>query len=239
MEQFKTRVYSFEYHSLYLDHDGCFHTNQSLNKKVDPVGKLKSYSGNTVVFALNPVDTKAVRVRNRLIWMQNVMYERCQELFSERLNRDTLHMTLHDLLNGRPEDIAEKDICFVRNEVMGILEAVHKETWYVKLKTTCVFNMVNSSIVLGFQPCSETDCNHLMHLYERMEEIVPLGYPLTPHITLAYFRPGMYDSLIVKNLDNVFKILSEKEFAIEFATKDLIYQEFYNMNHYTTPNISC
>lgn len=88
---------------------------------------MKSYIGNTVVFALNPVDTKAAHVRNRLIWMQNVMYDRYRELFSERLNRDTLHMTLHDLLNGRPEDITEEDICFVRNEVMWILEAVHKE----------------------------------------------------------------------------------------------------------------
>ena len=53
--------------------------------------------------------------------------------------------------------------------------------------------MVNTSLVLCFEPETDEDCQKLMSYYEMFQKVVPLSYPLTPHITLAYFNAA-FDS---------------------------------------------
>lgn len=232
LEQFKKRVYGFEYHSLYMDQDGRFYTNSSLNDKVDEVGKFKSYIGNTIVFTLDSDDAKTENVRKRLTGMQDKLYAGCGHMLAERLNEDTYHMTLHDLVNGRPGGVEEEKLEHIGRQAKEFTEERCKESWIIRLKTTCVFNMVNSSVVLGLEPVCESDCQRLMELYRRLDEICYLGYPLTPHITLAYYKPGVYHEADIKKLQDSFNILAKEELMVEFTPQNIAYQEFLDMNHY-------
>jgi hypothetical protein len=64
-----------------------------------------------------------------------------------------------------------------------------------------------------------------------MESVVPLGYALTPHITMAYFKPGTYTQY---DLNCLRQALGAVEQEVELRFEDLFYQEFRDMNHYET-----
>ncbi|MEQ2424227.1 hypothetical protein [Enterocloster hominis (ex Hitch et al. 2024)] len=232
LNQFRERVYDFEYNSLYMNHDGCFCTNSSLNDKVDASGKFKKYIGNTILFSLDLNDAKTKIVRKKLKYMQDILYSKCQGMFAERLNENTFHMTLHDLVNGRPENVVDEEICLIREKAKIFMENVCKESWIIRLKTICVFNMVHSSVVLGLEPYSNPDCDKLMDLYECLERIYPVGYQMTPHITLAYYKPGIYQDDDIKKLKEAFDFLSNETFVMEFTSESLKCQDFCDMNHY-------
>lgn len=233
LEQFRERVYGFEYHSIHLDDSGCFCTNPNLNNKVDAFGNMKAYIGNTTVFAVDSSCDEAEGAIKRLKRIQRLLYSGCPSMLAERLGEKTFHMTLHDLVSGSPLDVSGENMSFAGRKARELIEDVHKESWTVKLKTTCVFNMVNTSIVLGLEPCGDADWCRITQLYDCLEGIVPLGYPMTPHITLAYYRPGIYHSIDVEKLEDTLSCVSKESFMIEFAPKDLAYQEFCDMNHYT------
>lgn len=232
LNQFKERVYRFEYQSLYMNYDGYFCTNSSLNDKVDALGKFKKFIGNTTLFTLDLNDVKTKMVRKKLKYMQEILYSKCQDLFAERLNENTFHMTLHDLISGRPENVVDNEICLIGEKAKIFIEIVCKKSWIIRLKTICVFNMVNASVVLGLEPCSDLDCYRLMDLYECLEEIFPVGYQMTPHITLAYYKPGIYQENDIKRLKEAFDCLLKETFIIEFTSENLTCQNFCDMNHY-------
>ncbi|MGN0298812.1 MAG: hypothetical protein ACI4C1_06505 [Lachnospiraceae bacterium] len=232
LKQFKNRVYGFEYNSIYLDEAGCFQTKDSLSNKIDAEGKMCPYIGNTMVFILNKNHEQIEYLRKRITWMQDILYAMCHKMLGERLQNHTLHMTLHDLKNGLPDQISEIELKSVGKAANEILMDLKKVSWKINLQTTCVFNMVNTSVVLGLEPRTDEDCRLLMELYEKFEEIHPLGYPLTPHITLAYYKPGVYWGDDIRKLEYVFEALSEEKLTVTFCAEDLIYQEFCDMNHY-------
>lgn len=232
LEQFKNRVYEFEYNSVFPDELGRFKTNDSLNRKVAADGSILPYIGNTIVFILNEDSKQTELLKKRILWIQEMLYTGCNKMLAEQLSANTLHMTLHDLKNGLPGQLSMEEIQAVGRRAKKELEELKRESWTIKLQTTCVFNMVNTSVVLGLEPCTDDDCRRLMELYEKLECIVPLGYPMTPHITLAYYKPGIYCSDDRKKLEYAFHGLSEEKITAEFTSEDLLYQEFQDMNHY-------
>ena len=237
LEQFKNRVYGFEYHSLYLDSSGKFCTNSNLCHKIDADGTMKPYLGNTVVFVFQRNGSESGRVESEaflahLAWMQEILYFRCQDMLSARLREETFHMTLHDLVNGTADRVNRDAMDAAGQKVKVLLERIRKENWILRMRTTCVFNMVNTSVVLGLEPVGEEDCSLLMRLYEQMEKIVPLGYPVTPHITLAYYKPGTYGADSIKNLEDTFRTVSKETYTVALAAEDLVYQKFCDMNQY-------
>ncbi|MDO4324417.1 MAG: hypothetical protein Q4E24_00065 [bacterium] len=237
LEQFKNRVYSFEYHSLYLDSSGKFCTNSNLCHKINADGTMKPYLGNTVVFVLQKNGSESGNAESEaflahLAWMQDMLYSRCQDMLSDRLREDTFHMTLHDLVNGTVDGVNRHAMDVAGQEIKVLLERIRKENWILRMRTTCVFNMVNTSVVLGLEPVSEEDCSLLMRLYEQMEKIVPLGYPITPHITLAYYKPGIYNADNINSLEDTFRMISKETCTVALAAEDLVYQRFCDMNQY-------
>jgi hypothetical protein len=101
----------------------------------------------------------------------------------------------------------------------------------LKMKTTWLFNMVNTSIVLGLSPADEESRKQLDEMYMTLEKVVPLGYALTPHITMAYFRPGTYSQEQVQRLTSALKAV---DLDITLRMQDLVFQNFTDMNHYET-----
>ena len=204
---------------------GDFATNPNLRKKVDEEGNLLPFVGNTVVFLLDE-DMKE-QLRN----LQEELYRAAPDMLAKPLQMSTFHMTLHDLANGTPEHPGLQDyMCYTQERVSQILSG-WKDAPPLRMKTTWLFNMVNTSIVLGLKPADEESWRRLDEMYTTLEDVVRLGYALTPHITMAYFLPGTYTQEQVQRLSSV---LRNVDMEISLDMKNLVFQEFSDMNHYKT-----
>lgn len=151
-------------------------------------------------------------------------------MFSEPLSPDTLHMTLHDLANGVPGGKTREWMAQSEPAARRILEELKKGGCAaIPMKATRTFNMVNTSIVLGLAPVDRDDEARLGRMYEALNTVVPLNYALTPHITLAYFKPGSYSGKVLEELRNA---LGPVELEIRLDPERLVLQCFTDMNHY-------
>lgn len=228
LSEYRKRTGEFMNESL--PGDEVFKTHSDLLRKVDEKGSFCPFPGDTAVFDVDDC-VKDIAVR-----MQDVLYENCGFILSERLARNTFHVTLHDLNNEKPYEILEQSM--KRSEKMTkdmIARIAGEEAYPVCVRTVSVFNMVNKSIVLGLEPADEYSCRRLMELYERFQSVVYLDYPLTLHLTLAYYKPGEYTKEQRNILKETFAELS-KMCGWEFLLfdKNLLYQRFDDMNRYYT-----
>ena len=204
---------------------GDFTTNPNLRKKVDDKGNLLPFLGNTVVFLLDD-DTK-----EKLRQLQDSLYQAAPEMLAQPLQMSTFHMTLHDLANGTPGQPGLQDhMNYTRERVLQILPG-WKDAPPLRMKATWLFNMVITSIVLGLKPADGESWHCLDEMYTALEAVVPLGYALTPHITVGYFLPGTYSSEQVQRLSAA---LRNVDLEITLDMKELVLQNFTDMNHYET-----
>ena len=224
--QFLDRISSFEKKETDFG-NGYVGTNTSLTLKVDENNQFKDFYGDTVVFNLDHTTKEKVHQ-----YVERV-FECAPECFCERLVPHTYHVTLHDLSNS-PELWHISDEVF-RNEIKLIecLKAKKVQPQTIRMKTKVVFNMVHTSLVFGLYPADETEYQKLMELYEMINEVKQLNYPLTPHITMAYYNRYGFSAESARKLETVIKELNEKEsFEIVLDTKYLYYQKFTSMNNY-------
>ncbi|MBR2308965.1 MAG: hypothetical protein IKA47_00300 [Oscillospiraceae bacterium] len=204
---------------------GDFTTNPNLRKKVDDAGNLLPYAGNTVVFLLDD-DTK-----DKLRQLQDSLYQAAPDMLAKPLQMSTFHMTLHDLANGTPGQPELDDFMRYAQEKVSQILPDWKDTPPLRVKTTWLFNMVNTSIVLGLKPADGESWRRLDEMYTVLEDVVHLGYALTPHITMAYFLPGTYRP---KQVQRLTAVLRNVELDITLDMKNLVLQNFTDMNHYET-----
>ena len=179
LEAFRSRT---SFITRTLPEGGGFSTNAKLALKVDEAGRLLPFFGDTVIFDL-PEEDKA--------WLgdlQRGLYERCGDLLAEPLNPASFHITLHDLDSCAPAEDMVHLAPRNRKLSLGLLGEL-PEDWAVNVRSTLVFNMVNTSLVLGFEPVSDADCLALTDLYDRFQLVVKHYEFMTPHVTLAYYRP--------------------------------------------------
>lgn len=227
LEEFKNRAYGFESSSIYLDNFGCFRTAEGLRKKADENGKMRKFIGNTTVFLLNDRDFK-----DRAAYFQQVLYTMCHGMLSEKLADATFHMTLHDFMNGLPEEAPQEEIKKLGDKIKKLLTEIRKNPFKINLRSTWAFNMVNTSVVLGLEPCTQSDWDILTDIYRKVDEVYRLNYPFTPHVTLAYFKPGTYSGREIEKLRYTLESLSEEKLPVTVTEKDLVYQTFEDMNSY-------
>ena len=208
-----------------LPNTETFTTNVNLIKKVDESGKLLPFYGNTVVFLLDAEAKRALKA------VQDELYAAAPDMLAEPLPEESFHLTAHDLANApenTPElrtkmaEAAEKTLSLVR-------EVLPKKP--LQMKATWAFNMVSTSIVVGWEPADEESYAALDKLYMTLEKVVPLGYALCPHITLAYFRPGVYEKEAVDRLRNA---LQPVDLTLELKPENLVLQNFESMSDYKT-----
>ena len=200
-----------------------FRTNTNLRKKVNEQGNFLPFYGNTVVFDLDEATKTA------LLSLQEELYRKAGWMLAQKLDSETFHMTLHDLVNA-PEltDALRYRMQEAEVKAKPILES-WKEQQPLRMKATWLFNMVNTSIVLGLAPADERTWCSLDEMYTELDSVVHLGYALTPHITMAYFKPGTYTQY---DLSYLRQALNPVELAVELRMEKLHYQVFQDMNHY-------
>lgn len=224
---FLKRIFSFQKSEFHFGVEKFFPSN-SVKSKVDETGTFMDFFGDTVVFNL---DTDQKRFINE--HFINPLYQAAPECLAERLNENTLHMTLHDLNASNTCDTA-----FLRNmfetEILlsELIRQANFQAQTITMTTTFVFNMVNTSLVLGLLPKTDRDYHKLMTLYSLIERIHSLPYPLTPHITLAYFNHSEFEGDSLYTLQNTVNALNHQQFDIELSTDNLFYQKFISMNDY-------
>ena len=202
-----------------------FTTNPNLRRKVDTDGNLLPYVGNTVVFLLDD------EIKAKLHGLQKALYQAAPEMLAQPLQTDTFHMTLHDLVSGKPNQMILNDAMRYAQEQASQIISQWKNAPCLRMKATWLFNMVDTSIVLGLAPVDRESWQRLDEMYMALEEVVPLGYAMTPHITMAYFRPGTYQQEQVRKLAAAFQ---KVELRIALSMDDLVLQHFSDMNHYET-----
>lgn len=224
-KEFLDRINSFEKKEMYLG-DDYFKGNPSISKKVDKNNSYQPFYGDTVVFNLD--DTTKGKIAGLVDRIRAV----APECFCEALVSDTFHMTLHDLSNSPVLENVAVEV--FENELKAIEKVEKIAVQKIKMKSKYIFNMVNTSLVLGLYPADEEEYNRLMELYYLFDDVKRLNYPLTPHITLGYYNINGFDTKSARKLENIVQELNtnEMEIEIELDTKQLFYQKFVSMNDY-------
>lgn len=211
-----------------LPEEGSFAANPNLLRKVDQGGRFCPFYGDTVIFTVED------QIKDRMEQLQKELYRSCGPMLAEPLGRRTFHVTLHDLRNGADLKELEEQMGRGRREAEKILSQIREEErTSVRVRAVSVLNMVNTSVVLGLEPADEESCRLLMEWYDRFQEIVRLDYPLTLHLTLAYYRPGVYPDEQRRNLSRAFDALNWN-LNLEFFLKTgcLQYHRFSHMNDF-------
>ncbi len=177
---------------------GSFPADAALMRKVGPDGRFAPFSGSTVVIRPQRHDVKIIRL------MQSFLGQQLEDrgILSEVLPESTFHMTLHDLVSPETCVSAPGDREGYRREVAEsaqkaaeLVDRIRASSGdlHFDMVSDRIVPMMSKSIVLLLKPRSEQDYERLMELYRPFDDIMALPYPLTPHITLAYFRPGLID----------------------------------------------
>ena len=232
-QAFLDRINSFEWKKWSFGW-GDFQGNPSLVKKVQPDNSFRPFYGDTVVFNLND------SIKEQLAKWLDKLYAEVPECFCERLSNSTFHMTLHDLSNSEVfSDIAE-EVARNKEKIQKLRKEI-KPFATIKMRTKCIFNMVNTSLVLGLYPANAQEHEKLVNLYEVFNKVKELPYPLTPHITLAYYNVHGFSEASARKLEElVYQLNSaelETEIEVVLEAKELYYQQFESMNQYQ--NIFC
>ena len=212
-----------DYISRSMPEWGDFETSPGLRRKVNEQGELLPFLGNTTVFLLEEQD------KRRLEQLRQGLYLAAPDMLAQPLGEDTFHMTLHDLANGAPEQAGLAEWMAQTDQAARLILALCRELPPLTMRATWMFNMVNTSIVLGLKPADEAGWRRLDAMYCALETVRPLGYALTPHITLAYFRPGRYGQDAVARLR---RTLGPVDWTLTLHPDMLALQRFDSMNHY-------
>lgn len=223
---YRQRTRGFMFDSLPLA--GPFETNPELWKKVNEEGLLAPFAGDTVIFQIDD------SVRSRVKDLQTILYRNCADMLAEPLDPAAFHVTLHDLSSGPAGYELEQKMAKNYKSAGRILRLIQMEaTFPLHMRMVSVFNMVSTSVVLGLEPVDDLTCTRLMELYERLQTVAALDYPLTLHITLGYYRPGKYSAKDRWRLMETFAQMN-REMGQEFylSENQLFYQRFEDMNHY-------
>ena len=232
MEEYEQRT-AWKYEPL----RGHFSTHGDLRQKITPDGNYRSFPGSTAVFRLDRDTFRMVRL------IQATLHRHLDgtAMLAKPLPVSTLHMTLHDLVSPEQNASGSEGEKQYDREVENSLRQAEiivrniQERYAgqeISLIPDRIVNMVGKSLVLLMKPASEKDASLLLEMYRQFDAIRALPYPLTPHITLAYFRPGMIDG---ERLDAVINGLQPDPAAspvCRLYPESLTAQSFSDMAHY-------
>lgn len=202
-----------------------FCTHAQLEKKVGPDGALLPYPGNTAVFLLGG------RERGILTQLREELYSAAGFMLAERLREESFHMTLHGLEDGVPGTPGLAERMSAAAELARPILERYRSGPPLRMRATWLFNMLHTSVVLGLAPADGDSYARLDAMYLELESVKCFGYALTPHITMAYYRPGCYSAGQAEKLASALRPV---ELELSLDMEDLVLQDFSDMNRYET-----
>ena len=224
-EDFLDRINSFEKSEIDFGNN-FFNVNPSLKNKVDEKNGFKNFYGDTVVFDLDK------STKEKISKIVDKLFHECPECFCEKLVGNTFHVTLHDLSNSPELREVATEIFYNELKIIELIKQIDLQT--IKMKPKYVFNMVNTSLVLGLYPINETEFSKIMDLYNLVDNVKTRPYPFTPHITLGYYNIKGFNVQSAKKLESLVSEINQTslDMEIELDVQNLFYQKFVNMNKY-------
>ena len=203
-----------------------FYPNQSLEAKVDKNNCFREFYGDTTTFDLEQKD------KDKIDSIILKLYSNVPECFCKKLDKSYLHMTLHDLSSNVKLETIEKLLEINENKIREILKNEELLSGVIRLKTYCIANILNISLVLVLLPIDKNEYEKLMTIYNLIDKVQVLNYKFLPHITLGYYNINGFDIPSIINLENLVNELNQHEFEINVNAKYLFYQHFTSMNNY-------
>ena len=225
--EFLKRVASFEQAELSIAETN-FLPNSCVTEKVNSDNTFGAFYGDTVVFDLATEDK---------IWLAEIvkkLYDEAPGCFAEKLPVSSYHMTLHDLSSGSQFSELTGDLEQNRQRIEKRLDDKPLAHKTIKMTSHFIFNMCNTSLVMGLVPVSESDYKILRGLYQLVDDVRRLPYPFTPHITLAYYHVNGFSVNEVKKLKRIVAELNKNQRRFVLDTSRLYYQTFSSMEYYQT-----
>jgi 2'-5' RNA ligase len=207
--------------------------SERLSGKITADGGLNDFYGATTVIHLS--DEAKSLCRN----LQTQLFEHNPDMFVA-LDPDTFHLTIHALCNvySVSPDIDEITTALdnqepmVRAEFKQIAEAYPNTS--IQMKALGTSTNGKDVVSIKFVPASGDDFNVLMDLFQRIENIHPLGERFIPHVSLGYFKLKHYTADEINRLYTCLVRLNEQsDFEIKLDVRQLVYQIHTNMNHFT------
>lgn len=225
-QEFLSRISAFE--TKKIDYgNNYFKSNPSIIQKVDTNNRFRNFFGDTIVFTLDNA------IKEKLAEYVDLLYQSAPRCFCEKLNSNIFHVTLHDLSNSQSLQEVAEEIFENEFKIIGKKKELQRYKKYkIRMKSKYIFNMVNTSLVLGLYPADENEYHRLMELYLIFDKIKKLDYPFTPHITLAYYNANGFDIQAARTLEDIVNRLNNNEIEIELNVNNLYYQKFKSMNEY-------
>ena len=215
----------------YVRPGGRFETHPELGNKVDAGGAFLPFPGSTVVFRLER------QTEMYLTMVQAFLHSHLKGMLAQPLPETAFHMTLHDLVNPETPLQGVSLSEGIRTSAAAASEQV-EAIWREHGRKTIgmvpdrVVNMMSKSLVLMLKPASEADYILLLQLYRQFDSIVSLPYPLTPHITLAYFRPGEIDGDLLASALDSLQVDASNPMPVSLPVAGLTAQCFEDMQRY-------
>ncbi len=225
-QEFLDRIGSFEKRDVNYGNQ-YFKGNPSILQKVAKDNTFRDFYGDTIVFLLDE------SVRKQLEEYVELLYRAVPECFCRRLGSNTFHVTLHDLSNSPVLQNIAEEIFNNELKVVEIAREIKKyENTKIKMKSKYIFNMVDTSLVLGLYPADGEEYKRLLELYSVFEKVKKLDYPFTPHITLAYYNVDGFDLKSARILEDTVYRLNGRAMEMELEINNLYYQKFKKMDDY-------
>ena len=219
---------------------GAFRTDEGLIRKVDTTGRFVPCLGSTVVFRPGQWCSQVVKVRQQAL--QYMLKD--TDILADPLPVASIHMTLHDLISPEvcasdPAEAYERKIAGSIQRAAEIVEVIQRDYADRTITMVCdrVVNLASKSLVLLLRPQTEQEYEWLLDMHRRFDVVQPLSYPLTPHITLAYFkpRPDIVNEEALRKLREAVEFVQIKPDtapSFVFSPKDLTVQRFLDMKTY-------
>jgi protein-tyrosine-phosphatase len=216
---------------------GAFPTHEGLENKVGTDGSFTPFAGSTVVFRPGRLCMQVVPL------IQRALAEKIDDpgMFAAPLPASTIHMTLHDLICPEQCDSDPADRARYYHEISASLRSAAETAGQIREKfagqkitmvSDRIVPMVSKSLVLLLKPAGAQDEELMTEMYRAFDGIRVLPYALTPHITLAYFRPGIIDGDRLGKALDCLQIRPENAPVFEFDAEALTVQKFRDMRTY-------
>ena len=156
LHEFDERIGSFQTDSV--PYEPVFALPPSLEEKVAPrSGSLRPFHGNTVAYFLDD------RVRDLVGSIASDLHARFGESLSEPLPVEMAHVTLHDL-HASPDRDQVRPLVEASSARASALVARARGIGPIRTVATAVFNMMNTSAVIGVRAVDEEDHRKLLML---------------------------------------------------------------------------
>ncbi len=228
-QEFLNRINSFE-KSFDLGREN-FMPHPSMMKKVSPENKFLPFYGDTVVFRLSEQEQAFFQSYT------DQLYAEAPECFSQRIHANTFHMTLHDLSNAPDLSDICQDMAQNAQKLRALIRQEKPAFSNIHMKYNAVFDMKHIALVIGLYPADAEEYAKLMQLYNLLNQVIKLSYPLTPHITLGYYSRQGFSADAGRKLAEIVQNLNQNSIDILLSPNRLYYQHFTSMAEYQ--NIFC